>query len=226
MIEKDYEIIVKIFKEYSSSYNVLLHQVEDVENETIIWSNSHLEIYPYQYELNQLPKLKIYKKEPKSKEGIVVNKLKNNELYFSYRAENKGWGSSFIINEVEKKICLRFLNNDDDEMVLSQVYCIIYKGSVIEKIIYYTRDDDIGEETFRTDRYLYNDNNTIQTIIRDGFFEEKINVLHTRTFRFEYVNGDVLIYSKQLKKNQKVVEDLLYTTKSQKTKIKQRHKRM
>ncbi|MFC9538989.1 hypothetical protein ACFTQ7_03800 [Lysinibacillus sp. NPDC056959] len=216
MIEKDYEMIVRIFEEYGSLYKVLLNKVEDIVNETVLWSNSYLEFYPYQYELNQLPKPKIYKNEPKRKEGIIVNRLKNNELYFSYRAENKGWGSSFIINEVEKKICLRFLNNDDDEMVLSQVYCVIYKRSMIEKVIYYTRDDDIGEETFRTDRYLYNDNNTIQTIIRDGFFEEKINVLHTRTFRFEYVNGDVLIYSKQLKKNLKVVEDLLYTSRKAK----------
>lgn len=216
MIEKDYEMIVRIFEEYRSLYKVLLNKVEEIRNETVLWSNSYLELYPYQYELNQLPKPKIYKNEPKCMEGIIVNRLKNNELYFSYRAENKGWGSSFIINEVEKKICLRFLNNDDDEMVLSQVYCVIYKGSVIEKVIYYTRDDDIGEETFRTDRYLYNDNNTIQTIIRDGFFEEKINVLHTRTFRFEYVNGDVLIYSKQLKKNLKVVEDLLYTSRKSK----------
>jgi hypothetical protein len=216
MIEKDYEIILRIFEEYGSLYKVLLNKVENIGNETVLWSDSSLELYPYQYELNQLPKPKIYKNEPKCKEGIIVNRLKKNELYFSYCAENKGWGSSFIINEVEKKICLRFLNNDADEMVLSQVYCVIYKGSVIEKVIYYTRDDDIGEETFRTDRYLYNDNNTIQTIIRDGFFEEKINVLHTRTFRFEYVNGDVLIYSKQLKKNLKVVEDLLYTSRKAK----------
>ncbi|WP_427108131.1 hypothetical protein [Lysinibacillus xylanilyticus] len=216
MIEKDYEMIVKIFEEYRFSYNVLHHQVEDVENETIIWSNSYLEIYPYQYELDQLPKPKIYKKEPKSKEGIIVNKLKNNELYFSYNAENKGWGSSFIINEVEKKICLRFLNNDDDEMVLSQVYCIIYKGSVIEKILFYLRDDDMDEETFMVDRYSYYDNLTAHTIIRDGFFEEKIKILPTRTFRFEYENGDVRIYSKQLKKNLKVVEDLLYTSRKSK----------
>ncbi|MGM1050207.1 MAG: hypothetical protein ACQEXX_29355 [Bacillota bacterium] len=57
-----------------------------------------------------------------------MNRLKNNGLYFSYNAENKGWGSSFIMNEVEKKICLRFLSNEDDEMVLSQVYCVIYFG--------------------------------------------------------------------------------------------------
>lgn len=195
---------------------MVLHQVEDVENETIVWSNSYLEIYPYQYELNQLPKPKIYKKEPKSKEGIIVNKLKNNELYFSYNAENKGWGSSFIINEVKKKISLRFLSNRAGEMVLSQVYCIIYEGSVIEKILFYTKDDDVDEETFMVDRYSYNDNLTAHTIIRDGFFGEKIKILSTRTFRFEYVNGDVRIYSKQLKKNLKVVEDLLYTSRKAK----------
>ncbi|WP_375200534.1 hypothetical protein [Bacillus sp. RS11] len=216
MIEKEYEMIVKIYEEYSSSYNMLHQQVEDVENETIIWSNSYLEIYPYQYELNQLPKPKIYKKEPKSKEGIIVNKLKNNELYFSYNAENKGWGSSFIINETEKKISLGFESNRAGEMVLSQVYYIIYEGSVIEKRLFYTRDDDTNEATFMVDRYSYNDNSTVHTIIRDGFFGEKIKILSTRTFRFEYENGDVRIYSKQLKKNLKVVEDLLYTSRKSK----------
>ncbi|WP_210190607.1 hypothetical protein [Paenibacillus uliginis] len=212
MIEKDYGFIVKIFEKYRSSYKALLHRVEDVGNETVVWSNSDLELYPYQYELNQLPKLKVYKNEPKSKEGIIVNRLKNNELYFSYNAENKGWGSSFIMNEVEKKICLRFLSNEDDEMVLSQVYCVIYEGSVIEKVLFYTRDDDMDEETFMIDRYSYNDNTTIHTIIRDGFFGEKLNILPLRKFCFEYLNGDVFIYSKQLKKNQKDVEEFIYTT--------------
>ncbi|MDM5250389.1 hypothetical protein [Lysinibacillus sp. G4S2] len=87
---------------------------------------------------------------------------------------------------------------------------------MIEKILFYTRDDDMDEETFMVDRYSYNDNSTVHTIIRDGFFEEKIKILPTRTFRFEYVNGDVLIYSKQLKKNLKVVEDLLYTSRKSK----------
>jgi len=124
-------------------------------------------------------------------------------------------GEFFIINEIEKKICLRFLSNRAGEMVLSQVHCIIYEGSVIEKL-FYKRGDDRNKETFMVDRYSYNDNLTAHTIIRDGFFEEKIRILSTRTFRFEYVNGDVLIYSKQLKKNLKVVEDLLYTSRKAK----------
>ncbi|MFJ7839556.1 hypothetical protein ACIQXG_08765 [Lysinibacillus sphaericus] len=68
------------------------------------------------------------------------------------------------------------------------------------------------EETFMIDRYLYHDNNTIQTIMRDGFFEDKMNILPTRKFRFEYINGDISIYSKQLKKYKQYVEELLYST--------------
>ncbi|KOP69385.1 hypothetical protein AMS59_23740 [Lysinibacillus sp. FJAT-14745] len=118
--------------------------------------------------------------------------------------------------KLKRKSVLRFRSNRAGEMVLSQVDCIIYEGSVIEKILFYTRDDDVDEETFMVDRYSYNDNLTAHTIIRDGFFGEKIKILSTRTFRFEYVNGDVLIYSKQLKKNLKVVEDLLYTSRKSK----------
>lgn len=212
MIEKDYEFIIKIYEEYKFLYKELLNQVEDIRNHTVLWSNTYLEMYPFQYELNQLPKPKIYKNEPKCKEGIIVNNLKNNELYYSYNAENKGWGSSFIINEDESKICLRFLS-EDDKMILSQVYCVRYNGTLIQKVLFYTRDDDMEEETFMIDRYLYHhDNNTIQTIMRDGFFEDKMNILPTRKFRFEYINGDVSIYSKQLKKDKQYVEELLYST--------------
>lgn len=216
MIEKDYEMVLKVYEEYSSLYNVLYQQVENIENDMMIWSNSELELYPYQYELNQLPKPKVYKKEPKTKNGIIVNKFKNNELYFSYNAENIGWGSSFIINKDEKKIRLSFFRDKNDEMILRQIYCIEYKEFVIEKRLFYQRDDYAKEETFMVDNYLYNDDGTIHSIIRNGFFEEKTNVLPTRTFRFEYANGDVYIYSKQLKKNQEVVEDLLYTTRKSK----------
>lgn len=112
----------------------MLNQVEDIRNQTVLWSNTYLEMYPFQYELNQLPKPKIYKNEPKCKEGIIVNNLKNNELYYSFKAENKGWGSSFIIYEDESKFCLRFLS-EDDKMILSQVYCVRYNGTLIQKVL-------------------------------------------------------------------------------------------
>lgn len=181
-----------------------------IRNQTVLWSNAYLELYLFQYELNQLPKPKIYKNEPECKEGMIVNNLKNNELYYSYNAENKGWGSSFIIDEVEMKICLRFLS-EDNEMILSQIDCVRYNESLIQKVLFFTKDDDMDEETFMIDRYLYNDNNTIQTIIRDGFFEDKMNILPSRKFRFEYISGDIAFFSKQLKKDKKYVEELLYS---------------
>ncbi|MGE8036670.1 hypothetical protein [Lysinibacillus sp. NPDC093692] len=64
-------------KKYYDSYEEMLCRVKDVENDTVIWSDSYLEFYPYQYTLNQLKESKIYKTKPKSKEAIIVNKLKD-----------------------------------------------------------------------------------------------------------------------------------------------------
>ncbi|MGM1050213.1 MAG: hypothetical protein ACQEXX_29385 [Bacillota bacterium] len=224
MIEKDYELILKIFEKYRSSYKVLLHQVEDVRNDTVIWSDSFLEFFPYQYALNQLKKPKIYKTEPESNEGVIVNKLKDGELYYSYHAENKGWGSDFVIKEDGIKLYLKFLNNDNDEMVLEQVYCVVLKETMIEKVLFYLKDvdldgdEELNEETFLVDKYSYNRNEGVDTIIRNGFYHENNNIIPTTTFRFEYVNGDIFIYSKQLKLNQIDVEKLRWRIKKSKIK--------
>lgn len=113
MIEKEYDLLLKIFEKYYDSYEEMLCRVKDVENDTVIWSDSYLEFFPYQNALSQLKKPKIYKTEPKSKEGIIVNKFKDGELYYSYHSENKGWGSVFVIKEDGMKLYLRFLNNDN-----------------------------------------------------------------------------------------------------------------
>ncbi|MFJ8461714.1 hypothetical protein ACIQ57_21690 [Lysinibacillus xylanilyticus] len=224
MIEKDYDLLLQIFEKYYDSYEEMLDRVKDVENDTVIWSDSYLEFFPYQYALNQLKKPKIYKTEPESNEGIIVNKLKDGELYYSYDNENKGWGSVFVIKEDGMKLYLRFLNNDNEEIVLEQVYCVVFKEIVIEKVLFYLKDvdldgdEELNEETFLVDTYSYNSNETVDTIIRNGFYPESKNIIPTTTFRFEYVNEDIFIYTKQLKLNQMDVEKLRWKIKKSKIK--------
>ncbi|KOS60273.1 hypothetical protein FJQ98_11455 [Lysinibacillus agricola] len=117
------------------------------------------------------------------------------------------------------KLYLRFLNNDNDEIVLEQVYCVVFKETVIEKVLFYLKDvdldgdEELNEETFLMDEYSYNSNATIDTIIRNGFYHESKNIIPTTTFRFEYVNEDIFIYTKQLKLNQMDVEKLKWKIK-------------
>lgn len=223
-IEKEYDLLLKIFEKYYDSYEEMLNKAENVEQDTVIWSDSFLEFFPYQYALNQLKKPKIYKTEPESNEGVIVNKLKNGELYYSYNKENKWWGSVFVIKEDGMKLYLRFLNNDNDEIVLEQVYCVVLKETVIEKVLFYLKDvdldgdEELNEETFLVDEYLYNSNQAVDTIIRNGFYHENKNITPTTTFRFEYVNENIFIYSKQLKLNLMDAEQLRWKIKKSKIK--------
>ncbi|MFT9820950.1 hypothetical protein [Lysinibacillus sp. NPDC056185] len=222
VIKKEYDLLRKIFEKYFDSYEDMLYQIKDIVNETVIWSDSFLEFFPYQNALNQLKEPKIYKAEPKSNEGVIVNKLKDGELYYSYDSENKGWSSVFVIKEDGMKLYLRYLNNDNDEIVLEQVYCVVFKETAIEKVIFYLKDvdldgdEELNEETFLVDKYSYNSNETIDTIIRNGFYHENKNIIPTTTFRFEYVNEDIFIYTKQLKLNQMDVEKLRWKIKKSK----------
>jgi len=223
-IEKEYDLLLRIFEKYYDSYEELLNRAKNVEQDTVIWSDSFLEFFPYQNALNQLKKPKIYKTEPESNEGVIVNKLKDGELYYSYDKENKGWGSVFVIKEDGMKLYLRFLNNDNDEIVLEQVYCVVLKETVIEKVLFYLKDvdldgdEELNEETFLVDEYLYNSNQAVDTIIRNGFYHENKNSIPTTTFRFEYVDEGILIYSKQMKQNQVDVEQLRWKIKKSKNK--------
>jgi len=117
------------------------------------------------------------------------------------------------------KLYLRFLNNDNDEIVLEQVNCIVFKETVIEKVLFYLKDVDLdgelNEETFLVNKYSYNSNATSNSIIRNGFYHESKNSIPTTTFRFEYVKEDIFIYSKQLKLNQIDDEELRWKIKKQ-----------
>lgn len=197
----EYKIIKEFFKQYMFCYKSLLTKFEAMEADQIIWSNSYLEFYPNQYALNQIKGFKTYKNEPEVKEGLFVNKLRNSKLYYSYNYEKKEWGSVFLVKDNQKEYYLTYHNNDDDEIVLFNIYCIIAQNSVIEKIIFYSMDKDQDEETFMVDHYSYLQNGDIEFIERNGFYDNKKNILPTRTFRFQYESTKILIYSKQKRAN-------------------------
>ncbi|MEK4424992.1 hypothetical protein [Solibacillus sp. FSL K6-1523] len=219
MIEKEYDLLLEIFRKYSDTYEEMLYRVKDVENDTIIWSDTFLEYFPNQNALSQLKRPKIYKSEPQSKDGVIVNKLKDGEMYYSYNSENKGWGSVFVIKEDGMKLFLRFINNDNDEIVLEQIYCVVLKENMIKKVLFYLNDidldgdEELNEETFLVDNYSYNSNETIDSIIRNGFYHSNNNIIATTTFRFEYINEEIFIYSKQ-----KDAEKLMWKVKKSKVK--------
>jgi len=60
------------------------------------------------------------------------------------------------------------------------------------------------------DTYHYDEDKKVSFIERNGFYEEENNVLDTRTFRFEYVNEKVKIYSKQMKLNGEIKEQQIF----------------
>lgn len=210
-LEEDYKFILKIFSDYYTSYNIMLDQAEAIGEETIVWSDSYLEFYPFQYALNRFKKPRIYKTEPQSKEGIIVSKLKNGETYYASHAENNLWGTNFIIDEGQTKLCLKFINNEKNIMTLNQLYCIKYEDSLVHKVFSYMKDGN--EENFSTLKYFYNGDNVIQAILSEGFNKEKSNVLAPCTYRFEYEINNIFIYAKQLKKNGQNSEQLMYKTR-------------
>jgi hypothetical protein len=128
-------------------------------------------------------------------------------------------GQCFCNKRRWNELYLRFLNNDNDEIVLEQVYCVVLKETVIEKVLFYLKDvdldgdEELNEETFLVDEYLYNSNQAVDTIIRNGFYHENKNSIPTTTFRFEYVDEGIFIYSKQMKQNQVDVEQLRWKIK-------------
>jgi hypothetical protein len=110
------------------------------------------------------------------------------------------------------KIRLRFDDqNDDEKMKLSQVEFVSFDNKkAIKKVIFYSLDKDAEEETFMVDTYFNNEDNKVCSIERNGFYDDEENVSDTRTFRFEYINDKVNIYTKQLKLNGEFTEQQLF----------------
>jgi len=220
-MNKEFETAIELYEKYKNSYQSLFNQAKQLKGKEVVWSNTYLDLYPYQHilDFNQRSKPKIYSSKPKSNEGIVESWMKSGEVFFAYNAENIEWGASFIINDNDRKILLKFIQDWDDAIVLHQVFCIMYKSNSIEQILFYLKDvneddDDESEENFYVSKYSYIDGK-VHLITKDGFYYEKSNHIPTLTFRFEYNNGKVSIYAKQLKANGTNEEELIFSGKEE-----------
>ena len=184
-MDKELEITKEFFNKYKSSYQVLLNQAEQYEDKEVVWSNTYLNLYPYEHiQYNQRSKPKIYSSKPKSSDGIIESWMKNGKVFFAFDARNILWGVEFIISEAGKTIRLSYKADEDDEMALTAVCCVLHNNDLIEKVLAYSRDDSleddgIAKETFYVSRYSYIEGK-IHSIIRDGFYLEKSN----QKFRF------------------------------------------
>lgn len=207
-----YDFAKDIFKKYKNAYRSMLFCAEDIVCDHVVWSDSYLEFYPYQREMDQVKKTKYYKSMPASTEGVVTSKFKGGAWYYSYREENRAWGSVFLISEEEAQCYLIFTG--DDEVTLDQIFVVRRAGGKIEEVLYYSGFNEGDEEIFMIDRYSYNGNGSVSEVTRSGFYEGKGRLLPVRGFRFEYADGNVLIYSNQLKANGTCTEELLCKTKA------------
>jgi len=221
-MNNEFEIAIELYDKYKNSYQSLSNQAKQRKDKKVAWSNTYLDLYPYQHilDFNQRSKPKIYSSKPKSIEGIIESWMQDGEVFFAFNAENIEWGASFIINDNDRKILLKFIQDWDDDIVLHQIFCIMYNGESIEQILFYLKDvnededDDEGEENFIVHKYSYIDGK-VDLITKDGFYYERSNHLPASTFRFEYSNGQVFIYANDLKASGRYEEKLVYNGKEE-----------
>ena len=240
------KFIRKLFKANYNSFKDYSKNSEAIKSQTNIWSNSFLDFYPFQSEMDQLTPPKIYKERPNHEEGVILTKIYNELMYCALQVENQNWGTQFYLHNYSEKMKvlkneedyllhfsektkellkkegylydfpfkIRLLfndQNDDEKMKLSQVEFVNFDtNGAIKTILYYSFDKDCEEETFMIDTYHYDEDKKVSFIERNGFYEEENNVLDTRTFRFEYVNEKVKIYSKQMKLNGEIKEQQIF----------------
>jgi hypothetical protein len=176
-------ILTKIFEEQM----YYAHQIEN--------ANWGTEFYLYNY----------------SKKMEVLLNEENYLFHFTTKTEDLLKNEGYLYDSPLKIRLLFNDQNDDEKMKLAQVEFVCFDTNfLIEKVLFYSFDKDLDEETFTIDTYFYNDDNKIIFIEQNGFYEEEKNVFDTRTFRFEYMNDKVNIYSKQMKLNGEFTEQQLF----------------
>jgi len=207
----------KHFKEYKNHLKV----VESVKDYSEVWSDSFLDFHPYESEINQIKSPKIFSKIPKQQDGKIVNRFFDNKIFYAFQFNHKNWGSEFYLYGDNAKTKLKYDDqNMSDKILLSQIYHIVIENELIQKVLFYMPDEDMGD-TFMVDKYVYDDQKRVKNIFRKGYYEDenKDNTHnfddYQRTFRFDYENGKVLIYSKQPKLNGENKFELILSKKQQ-----------
>ena len=218
-MDKDYEFIVNLFEKYKNFYPDLISQAESITPDKSILSNrGMIEPYPYHDAMSKFKKPKIYMEAPDSHETYLINHFTDGECYLAINGIHKEFGTWFSIKDDNCVLTLQFLGDaskKDGVFILDQMYCVLYVGTSIGKMIYYNyrimRNPKYPpKETLMVDSYCYNDG-LLDKIVRDGFWEKKSTVLPTRTFSFEYSGKKVSIYSEQANMNNEIIKSKLYT---------------
>ena len=123
----------------------------------------------------------LYKNKPFSNknENFIENRIKDNEIYYSYNGLGKEWGSEFYFtDEKNNKTRLFYTNdNDDEKTLLSQLYYKIMNGLFVERVYCYMNDLDMEEETFYIFEYKYANKN-IEKIIRYNYFDKESKIIY------------------------------------------------
>jgi len=171
-MENDFKFIKAKFKENLKKYKSHFKVFNAIEDFEIKWSNSYTDFFSYSSRMNGYKPPKLYNEKPLSDEGIIQNRFKNNEIYYSFQYSNKEWGTEFYLtDEQNNKMRLFYENqNEDEKMLLSQFDYKVMNGNVIDKVFCYMYDSDMEEETFYIYEYFYV-NDKISKIIRIDYFD-------------------------------------------------------
>lgn len=192
---QDESFIIEQFEKHLNLFKEYMLQVDDVKNYTTLWSSAFLESYPFQYEMNQLPTVKLFRRKPINQLGKIESRLINNKAYFARQIDNEIRNVSFYIEDTDR-MTLRYVMRNT-QMSLSQINYLVIKDSNILKRIFFMRDET-NAETFMVDTYKYDESCRVHSINRNGYYKGKSKILPERIFRFEYNDNNVEIYSKQL----------------------------
>ena len=173
-MEDNFKFIKTKFKENLKKYKSHFKIFNAIEDFEIKWSNSYIDFYPYSSRMEGFKPPKLYNEKPLSSKTIIQNRLKNNEIYFSFQYPNKEWGTEFYLaDEQNNRIRLFYENqNEDEKMLLSQLEYKVMNGDVVDKVFFYMYDPDMEEETFCIFEYFYV-NDKINKIIRSDYFNEE-----------------------------------------------------
>lgn len=120
-ISEQFEKHLNLFKEH------MLH-IDDIKNYTILWSSAFLESYPFQYEMNQLPTVKLFRRKPTNQLGKIESRLINNKVYFARQIDNEIRNVTFYIED-KNKMVLRYVMRNT-QMLLSHINYLVIKDSL------------------------------------------------------------------------------------------------
>jgi hypothetical protein len=173
-IKEKYNYNLKIYKKY---YNIF-ERINDYE---INWSHSYIDFHPYSSIMDGHKPAVLYKNKPASikDSSIIENRIKENEIYYSYNESHKEWGTEFYFTDEQRnKIRLFYVNqNEEEKMLLSQLDYKVMNGSIVKKVYCYMYDPDMEEETFYIFEYNYN-GGKINEIIRYDYFDEEQKIIY------------------------------------------------